>query len=408
MKIARKASRTGWRNSVCDNLSFADESSVSNSFSDDVKKKHSEFRVFIGFAGVTGAGKTSAINSIIGYRDLLPSSNEAAATAVPCLVAYNDDPDKEKQFRAEISFRSESDIRAMLDNYFEDLALLNQIPEGAGQDDTDTDDGALPEHQSRKSNMLHDLETVEGDTQELLEMVSAVFGLDETQLNAESTDSLFAKNPDVLPLLGQTTTLTEKDHEAFSERIKPYMDSVAAAHGTSGVEFAAWPLIKEVKIFIPSPVLKNGIVLVDLPGLADNIESRASVAQNYFAKLSVTAIVTPIIRACNEQTAVSLMTNNQQYCLAMDGKLHKKSFCVILSKMDDINVATYLKQHNAEARSDKAIEICRSQLQSLDEEFKKLDKEIATHKKFSKSTTGANAEDGKECDALGDVLSLTL
>jgi hypothetical protein len=316
---------------------------------------------------------------------LLPSSNESAATAVPCLIAYNDDPDSTASFKAEIRFRTEEDIRGTLDHYFEAQRVLDELS-GSIEPQTTLHESASEspekEAQSQRADNLRDLDIVEEDNQELLEMVSAVFKLSEADLKSETTDSLLARNPDVQKLLGSTKTVCSGDAEQFSRDIKPYMDSVAAVHGDSGLEFEAWPLINEVKVFVRSNVLKNGVVLVDLPGLADNVESRAAVAQQYFGKLSVTAIVTPIVRARNEQTGVNLMTENQQYCMQMDGKFHKKSFCVILSKMDDINVETYLKQHNIEAQ---AIQSSRDLLKSLNQEFKETEREKSNQKQVMKA-----------------------
>lgn len=304
---------------------------------------------------------------------------------MPCLIEYNDSPDPDTAFRAEVTFKTEQDLREDLDRYFDALKIL----EAAGADIALQDSDHEPSANAAKERMarLNDLEVAEQDNQDLLDMVSAVFGLDEVGLKAETTESLLAKHPDVQKLLGRTISVVGRDVDDFSASIKPYMDSVAAVHGTSGVEFAAWPLINEVKVFVRSNVLKNGIVLVDLPGLADNVESRAVVAQNYFSKLSVTAIVAPIIRARNEQTAVNLMTENQQYCMQMDGKFHKKSFCVILSKMDDINVETHLKQHSKEANSEGAgaLQSSQASLKILEQQFKELEKEKLKNKRALKS-----------------------
>ncbi len=312
---------------------------------------------------------------------------------MPCLIAYNDDPNPDAAFRAEVTFKTEHDIRQELDHYFDALTVLEEVGKDIESEDTDTNEVNQPdttsesvakERRARMMDRLKDLDTVEEDNQDFLEMVSAVFGLDEEGLKGETTESLLVKHPDVHKLLGQTIPVVGSDVEEFSERIKPYMASVPAAHGTTGVEFEAWPLINEVKVFVRSSVLKNGIVLVDLPGLADNVESRASVAQNYFSKLSVTAIVAPIIRARNEQTAVNLMTENQQFCMQMDGKFHKKSFCVILSKMDDIDVETYLRQHGGEAKLNQALQSCRDTLKTVDQEFKDVERENTNHKQLLK------------------------
>lgn len=369
---------------------------------DNLKKTNSEFRVFVGFAGVTGAGKTSAINSIIDFRDLLPSSNEAAATSVPCLIAYNEDTNPDAAFRAEVVFKTEYDMRQELDRYFDALGILDEVSNSLRSEDHEHNDerntAPDPARDTERLERLKDLDIVGEDNQDLFDMVSAVFGVDQDALRSESTDNLLANHPDVRNLLGRTLHIVGSNEEEFSEKIRPYMDSVPAVHGTSGVEFAAWPLINEVKVFVRSNVLKNGVVLVDLPGLADNVESRASVAQNYFSKLSVTAVVAPIIRARNEQTAVNLMTENQQYQMQMDGKFHKKSFCVILSKMDDINVATYLTQHSTEAKRDQALQTWRDSLKALDREFNEIKSEMSAHKQLLKQL---NRQDRNDLDEEG-------
>jgi hypothetical protein len=295
---------------------------------------------------------------------LLPSSNEAAATAVPCLIEYNNNP--KYAFRAEVKFREKDDLQETLDQYYENLRQRSaRSGDGDDDGDDDKDEGAY-------SNMFLDMD--EDGNSDVLEMVQMVFGLEEEELNKKTSETVLSSNPAVMKLLGNTVSIEENDADTFAEKIKPYMDSVMADHGDNGTEFAAWPLIQEVKVFVRSDVLRNGVVLVDLPGLADNIESRASVARAYFQKLSVTAVVTPIIRARNEQTGVDLMTRNQELSMKMDGKFHKNSFCVILSKMDSIDVRTYLKQ-NTEARSNIELQGWLGQIEATNAEVVRLRKE---------------------------------
>ena len=64
-----------------------------------MKEQHGKFSVSVGVAGVTGAGKTAMLNALLGYSELLPTSNHEAATAVPCVVSYNTDDLPGRQFR---------------------------------------------------------------------------------------------------------------------------------------------------------------------------------------------------------------------------------------------------------------------------------------------------------------------
>lgn len=67
---------------------------------DNIENQNDGFRVSIGFVGATGAGKTSVIDTLLGFRDLLPSSNQAAATAVPCVIAYDNNLDPSQAFES--------------------------------------------------------------------------------------------------------------------------------------------------------------------------------------------------------------------------------------------------------------------------------------------------------------------
>lgn len=79
------------------------------------------------------------------------------------------------------------------------------------------------------------------------------------------------------------------------------------------------------------------------PRSSDMVESRSAIAERYFQKLSVTTIVTPAIRAVDEKTGVKLMGSYQELRMQLDGKYHKDSFCVVISKIDDMGCDAYCK-----------------------------------------------------------------
>ena len=325
-------------------------------FLDEIKKLHQDFRVYIGVAGATGAGKTSALNAVLGMRNLLPSSNEAASTAVVCQVAYNEDDDQKRAFRAEVIFKSLRDYREELEVFFDDLRL-SQMP-----DDDDYGDGDIYSAQDKKA-MADNIKQSAGK-------IKAVFGLDERHLINQTVDSLLARNSDVLAMFGKTMTIVECDAESFSRKVKPYLDSTSTNHGDTGFQFAAWPLIEEVRIFVKADILKNGLVLVDLPGLADSDEGRAAVAERYFSQLTVTAIVSPIIRATDEQTGQKLLSTNQELAMQMDGKFDRKGFCVVLSQMDQMEPHSFMRNHDQEYRDDLEFHRAMQRLSILNDEYR--------------------------------------
>jgi hypothetical protein len=79
------------------------------------------------------------------------------------------------------------------------------------------------------------------------------------------------------------------------------------------------------------------------------------VAEDYYQNLSVTAIVTPAIRAVDEKTGVKLMGNYQELRMQLDGKYNKNNFCVAVSKIDDMDVDAFCKE-SAEARKDPRLQ----------------------------------------------------
>lgn len=68
-----------------------------------------------------------------------------------------------------------------------------------------------------------------------------------------------------------------------------------------GTKMAYWPLIRVVKIFTRAPVLSTGVVLCDLPGVADNNPARNAVANRYMAECNTPWIVAPIRRAVDDK-----------------------------------------------------------------------------------------------------------
>ncbi|KAL8764619.1 MAG: hypothetical protein Q9194_006942 [Teloschistes cf. exilis] len=96
-----------------------------------------------------------------------------------------------------------------------------------------------------------------------------------------------------------------------------------------------WPLIEVVRIYIGSPALSTGAILVDLPGLADANAGRAKIAQEYVQHATKIWIVAPMIRAVDDGTARSLLGDSMKRQLVSD--LNFKSITFVCSKTDEID-----------------------------------------------------------------------
>src|SRR5690606_22595064 len=102
------------------------------------------------------------------------------------------------------------------------------------------------------------------------------------------------------------------------------------------------PLISRVRIHGDFPVLSNGVVLVDLPGLNDPNPAREQVTKRYLEEARYIWLV------CNSQTGIDrvftevLRDNGLFFRLFMEGRL--EAFSVIATRIDDINLEVVLGQ----------------------------------------------------------------
>lgn len=261
---------------------------------------------------------------------MLPPNDALVATAAICQVAYNYYDDPKKAFRAEITFRKYMDVKRELNKFFDDIKLRNQLLNGRGEFE-DGDDNESPD----SSDLGEVIERIKATA----EKIEPVWGYSLTELEDMSTQDLLRKSDPAVKYLNTIKPINERDLATFAPAIKPYLDAttttVSGKAGHETRDMAVWPLIDHVKVWVKSDILRGGIVLVDLPGLGEVVETRAAVAKKFYNKLAVTIVVSPSVRAAGEKTAVDLMTENQEITMRMSGKLDDRGYCIVLSKADD-------------------------------------------------------------------------
>lgn len=292
--------------------------------------KYQEKRVLVGVSGATGAGKSSLLNALLDCEGLLPSSDSSASTATICEVAYNFDDDPDNALRCDVFFCEEDDVRRELDGFFRDWQARKDLLEGDSDDESDDESDQAREEAIKEAD---------SNIQCVNDKISAIWGR-KMNLDQMSTNDLLREDDPAMDFIGaQKITVYDRDLFGFTAKTRRYLDSTQSEMDVQrpegyGQKMALWPLIKSVKLFVKADILKSGIVLVDLPGLSDVVGARAQLAEEYYGKLGVNMIVTPIVRGADENTGVNLMTRNQALNMKMDGKFDSKSFCVVLSKAD--------------------------------------------------------------------------
>ncbi|KAK1836766.1 hypothetical protein QBC39DRAFT_366970 [Podospora conica] len=299
---------------------------------DSLTTRCEQKQVLVGVSGATGAGKSSLLNALLDFPGLLPSSDSSASTATICEVAYNFEEDPKKAFRCDVSFRDLDDVRGELDRFFQDLDDRKSLLD----EDSDRREGDHGDGQTWEETIME----ADGNLRSVRDKVFAVWGKTIHELDGMSTDDLLPEGDPALDRI-QLEKESHYSHDLsdFATKIRQFLDSSQSEVEVKrpagwAQKMSLWPLIKSVKLFVKADILKNGIILVDLPGLSDVVGARAHLAEEYYGKLDVTMVVTPIVRGADEITGVSLMSKNQALNMKMDGKFNDRSFCVVLSKAD--------------------------------------------------------------------------
>ncbi|KAF2121280.1 hypothetical protein BDV96DRAFT_640676 [Lophiotrema nucula] len=294
---------------------------------DKLRKQAQRKRTVIGVVGNTGAGKSSVINAMLDEERLVPTNCMRACTAVVTEMSWNDSKESSSRYRAEIEFITpadwEKDLQALLREFLTDGGTV--VREAADQN---SEAGVA----WAKFHAVYPKKT-------------------KDMVKDSSIPALMAELA-ALGVLGTTTTINKRNPEFFYKQLQQYVDSKEKATGkdkekkkkTIKPPIEYWPLIKVVRIYVKSPALSTGAVIVDLPGVQDSNAARAAVAQSYLKQCTGLWIVAPITRAVDDKTAQKLMGDSFKRQLKMDGGLASITF--ICSKTDDISVTEAIDSLN--------------------------------------------------------------
>ncbi|KAM3415957.1 hypothetical protein BST61_g9447 [Cercospora zeina] len=286
-----------------------------------VRKEAVQNRTVVGVVGNTGAGKSSVINAMLDEERLVPTNCMRACTAVVTELSYNYSHDERAKYRAEIEFIKPDEWRKELNVLFQE-AFDESGRVSAEVSNQDSEAGVA------------------------YAKIRAVYFQKTREMLANTTIESLMADKRVRSVLGSTRKITSPDVRSFYEKLQQVIDSKEKGqekrdkHGniTHNVKrvFEHWPLIKVVKIYVKSPALSTGAVIVDLPGVHDSNAARAAVAEGYMKQCTGLWIVAPITRAVDDKAAKNLLGDTFKRQLKFDGTYSAVTF--ICSKTDDISV----------------------------------------------------------------------
>jgi len=208
---------------------------------DKVRARACVQEAIVGVVGSTGAGKSSVINALLDQESLVPTSGMRACTAVITEIGYNHSNSEAEKYRAEVIFIKAKDWEKELRILLDDLS-------NAGN--TNIDLGTDSEVGVAYSKLRAVYPTITKDD----------------LLKGKYTASGLAQHESVRHLLGAKECIFASTPEAFSDSLEKYIESRERKRGKKKEEepMEYWPLIKVVKVFVKSPVLESGLVVVDL------------------------------------------------------------------------------------------------------------------------------------------------
>ncbi|CZS91694.1 uncharacterized protein RAG0_02208 [Rhynchosporium agropyri] len=348
---------------------------------DDIKgiyARRKQCKARIGFLGGTGTGKSSLINALLMER-VLPRSEEAASTAVPVEVSYNDSEDPERLYRAYIEGISREEFTNELEGLFADKMFWDQ---GEGLEAGDVD-----------FEMLQRMNTTFSKIKCLFPKLQTLDDLKKT-----SAQELLS-NPEVSRLLDSKQDIFSADFQNFANSIKRYIEANKGDIETS-LKISVWPLVKLVRIRTKAAILKPGIILVDLPGNQDTSAARNAIAEQHKKNLTMSVIVAPAVRASSDKGAYELLSSAERRTMQLDGLYKSDSLFFVVTKIDQLeDYDSYIKDHQNMDRANidalKTMDDLDTQIDRMQREFRgksqlqtKLEKDLEKYgKAHDKLTT---------------------
>ncbi|KAI0315373.1 hypothetical protein OF83DRAFT_1173899 [Amylostereum chailletii] len=276
----------------------------------------------IGLCGVTGAGKSSLLNALLG-DNLIPTSSFRACTATVTEVSYHPLP----EIHACVLFVTEDEWRGEIQ------ALMDEVSPAEGEE---------PPHAPPPGH----------PTWAKIEEVYP--SLTFAHFLKMSADDVLAFGVEARKFLGTEKQIRASDTQTFSEEIQQYVSGTVSS-APSRKTGALWPLIVKTHILCNADILSTGAILVDLPGSGDTNVARGSVARNYVGSCDKVWIVAPIVRAVTSESgkaflgeAFSLQLKMGKKELSYDQAGRSGVISFICTKCDDVSsleIARELRIH---------------------------------------------------------------
>ncbi|RDL41569.1 uncharacterized protein BP5553_01548 [Venustampulla echinocandica] len=267
----------------------------------------------IGLVGDSGVGKSSLINSLLDEEKIAKTAGAGSACTTVVTEYRKKRETDAAAYTAEIECMNDGEIEDLLRQCVVDYRRYHLLEPGSV-------DGPVEEQLRRKAQVAWNiLETAFGDRPPF----QIRFQSRDVDIDDIHRVVLGWKNEIVWPANFNTQRIVITTANGD--------DCVLQINRYSGGRI--WPFIKVVRIYLGAPVLRNGVVLVDLPGFRDVNSARVRITETRLHQCDEIFIVADIGRAATNVGVEDLIV--RQVGRNFDGLRRSQGVAIICTKSED-------------------------------------------------------------------------
>ncbi|KAF2811457.1 uncharacterized protein BDZ99DRAFT_413910 [Mytilinidion resinicola] len=307
----------------------------------------------VGLVGDSGVGKSSLINSLLDRPDLARSSGDGSGST--CVVteyrfrpAHHDEP-----FGIEVDYMSSEEVKELLEEL---LRTYRQFYIPAFQEvDTIEEQTEIRDKSAKAWTTLHAMFRNEPRlTKELLLAASTDEDASLLKTLEEWATKVLSTRPG-----GPSCRIWSGTADSVDECV----DRVEQFNRDSTDETAPslWPFVRIIRVYLRTPLLQTGLVLVDLPSLRDLNHARVCSIERYLRNCHEVFAVTTMSQALADQGVLDTIRRNGRH----------RPLRIVCTKSENANG----REIERKAPPDVALQIrtWREQIQSLHLQLKRCE-----------------------------------
>lgn len=243
-------------------------------------------------------------------------------------------PDQKSPFAAKVYFFSSADIRAILKSHLGRYYRASRKAK-AGEDDAESSDGDEDDY-NEKITIIETFMPLFCDHEEFESADMAMRFLDRLESEDDETtlELLVSWTEDIQDkcLKGHDCVdIATETSEDLIDRLQPY--TFTAEDELSQGQVQPWPLVKTIDFGLDIPLLADGMILVDSPGISDANSTRANNAKENHRNCRYKIHVAKVGRARDDKSLRDAMAKTYR-------KRGSQNTILVLTHGDDIDDTT--------------------------------------------------------------------